>query len=357
MLKTTLKPRLRAVGSKKAVRFAALAFFSFLVISPTQGQTNVNEVSGIAYGTNYLDLAITNSIESVADGEGSLNIEYAGTTNLTLDHEISGFIVVNNQTTNFSIAATPDALVTGSGGPALTAINSTNLSLTGGRYVGTVATAGDEFPQIPGADGTALGGLLRNSKVTIDGSEFTGAAGYAGMVVQSSEVEVTDGTFIGGAGAAGLFAASNSFVTINSGSFTGFVGVAAVQIADLTINDGMFNGSDGVAGLLAISNQTVTINGGSFSGGEGGVGVLAISNQMVTINGGSFIGGDDAEGLYAENSDLITIGNGTFTVPITSKTFQVFGPSFEPFAFMVEAPGAFVCLGLMLCLMNMLGKK
>ncbi|MBI5897487.1 MAG: electron transport complex subunit E [Desulfobacterales bacterium] len=29
----------------------------------------------------------------------------------------------------------------------------------------------------------------------------------------------------------------------------------------------------------------------------------------------------------------------------------------EPFGFLVEAPGAFVCLGLMLCVMNMLGKK
>ncbi len=45
------------------------------------------------------------------------------------------------------------------------------------------------------------------------------------------------------------------------------------------------------------------------------------------------------------------LGNGTFyNVP-------VFGPSFEPFSFMVQAPGAFVCLGLMLCIMNMLGKK
>jgi len=36
---------------------------------------------------------------------------------------------------------------------------------------------------------------------------------------------------------------------------------------------------------------------------------------------------------------------------------SVFGPSFKPFTFMVEAPGAFVCLGLMLCLMNLAGKK
>ena len=44
------------------------------------------------------------------------------------------------------------------------------------------------------------------------------------------------------------------------------------------------------------------------------------------------------------------LGNGTFyNVP-------VFGPSFEPFSFMVQAPGAFVCLGLILGVMNVLGE-
>jgi electron transport complex protein RnfE len=32
-------------------------------------------------------------------------------------------------------------------------------------------------------------------------------------------------------------------------------------------------------------------------------------------------------------------------------------PGFQPFQFMVQAPGAFVCLGIMLCFMNMVGKK
>jgi electron transport complex protein RnfE len=45
------------------------------------------------------------------------------------------------------------------------------------------------------------------------------------------------------------------------------------------------------------------------------------------------------------------LGKGTFL------NMHVFGPSFQPFSFMVEAPGAFVCLGLMLCIMNLLGKK
>ena len=45
------------------------------------------------------------------------------------------------------------------------------------------------------------------------------------------------------------------------------------------------------------------------------------------------------------------LGNGTiFDIPL-------FGASFEPFTFMVEAPGAFVGLGLMLAAMNLVGNK
>jgi len=47
-------------------------------------------------------------------------------------------------------------------------------------------------------------------------------------------------------------------------------------------------------------------------------------------------------------------GNGTLT--IWETPIQIFGPSFQPFTFMVEAPGAFICLGLMLCIMNMAGE-
>jgi len=35
---------------------------------------------------------------------------------------------------------------------------------------------------------------------------------------------------------------------------------------------------------------------------------------------------------------------------------MIFGSSFQPFTFMVEAPGAFICLGLMLCFMNLFEK-
>lgn len=49
------------------------------------------------------------------------------------------------------------------------------------------------------------------------------------------------------------------------------------------------------------------------------------------------------------------IGTGKLT--IWETPIQVMGPAFEPFTFVIEAPGAFMCLGLLLCLMNMTGKK
>ncbi len=52
------------------------------------------------------------------------------------------------------------------------------------------------------------------------------------------------------------------------------------------------------------------------------------------------------------------LGKGTLTIPfIDNGTIQIMGSSYQPFNFLIEAPGAFVCLGLMLCIMNMLGKK
>jgi electron transport complex protein RnfE len=52
------------------------------------------------------------------------------------------------------------------------------------------------------------------------------------------------------------------------------------------------------------------------------------------------------------------LGTGLLTVwKDWDMIFDVFGPTYQPFSFMVEAPGAFVALGLMLCLMNLVPKK
>ncbi len=50
------------------------------------------------------------------------------------------------------------------------------------------------------------------------------------------------------------------------------------------------------------------------------------------------------------------LGSGSLTI-WGDLSFQVMGPSFKPFTFMIQAPGAFICLGLMLCLMNLVGSK
>jgi len=50
------------------------------------------------------------------------------------------------------------------------------------------------------------------------------------------------------------------------------------------------------------------------------------------------------------------IGAGTLTVWGGAPLFTI-GHGYIPFHFMVEAPGAFVGLGMMLCLMNLIGKK
>lgn len=75
------------------------------------------------------------------------------------------------------------------------------------------------------------------------------------------------------------------------------------------------------------------------------------------------------KGMVASFADAMGMGIGftlslaalgTFREVLGSGTFyglQVFGPSFEPFRFMIEAPGAFICLGLMLCGMNLVGSK
>jgi Na+-translocating ferredoxin:NAD+ oxidoreductase subunit E len=74
-------------------------------------------------------------------------------------------------------------------------------------------------------------------------------------------------------------------------------------------------------------------------------------------------------GIIASMADGLGIGLG-FTLSLgalgalreifgTGTFFGVslFGPDFQPFTFMVQAPGAFVALGLMLCMMNMFGSK
>lgn len=79
---------------------------------------------------------------------------------------------------------------------------------------------------------------------------------------------------------------------------------------------------------------------------------FAYKNGIVaSIADGLGIGIGNTISLVALGALREVFGSGTF------YGMSVFGPSFQPFTFMIEAPGAFVCLGLMLALMNLAGNK
>lgn len=82
---------------------------------------------------------------------------------------------------------------------------------------------------------------------------------------------------------------------------------------------------------------------------------FASKNSLVpSIADGLGIGVGFTLSLAAIAAVREAIGAGTLTV--MGKTVTLFGDAYIPFEFMVQAPGAFVCLGLMLCVMNMLGE-
>ncbi|MCP4020659.1 MAG: electron transport complex subunit RsxE, partial [Desulfobacteraceae bacterium] len=53
------------------------------------------------------------------------------------------------------------------------------------------------------------------------------------------------------------------------------------------------------------------------------------------------------------------LGTGTITIWGGNPVFEMttYYPGFNPFSFMIEAPGAFVALGLMLAIMNLIPSK
>ncbi|MEE9367533.1 MAG: autotransporter domain-containing protein [Pontiella sp.] len=240
-----------------------------------------NYVSGTAFGTNYSTLATQSSISSIANGPGLLLIEYSGTTNLTLSHNIQGLISVSNSTPDFVINATGSS-ISNSYIYALGVSNATNMMIKGGRFIGTSGTVSG-FPPLPGdvdiegITSSAVGGTFLNSSVTISGSEFRGSGSNEGLLMEQSELIVSNGTFHGGETGAGLVAFNNSSVTIYDGSFTGGVGNTAFYLenSDATVYDGTFggniNGTTNIAGsgLFSLATGTTTnqvaLYGGDFS--------------------------------------------------------------------------------------------
>lgn len=80
------------------------------------------------------------------------------------------------------------------------------------------------------------------------------------------------------------------------------------------------------------------------------------NNPVLSVADGLGIGIGFTLSLAALGAVREFLGNGTLTIWEGLPVFEM-GANFLPFKFMIEAPGAFVGLGLMLCLMNIIGKK
>jgi len=80
------------------------------------------------------------------------------------------------------------------------------------------------------------------------------------------------------------------------------------------------------------------------------------NSPMLSVADGLGIGMGFTLSLAALGAVRELLGNGTLTIWGGTPVFEM-GANFLPFQFMIEAPGAFVGLGLMLCLMNLIGKK
>lgn len=81
------------------------------------------------------------------------------------------------------------------------------------------------------------------------------------------------------------------------------------------------------------------------------------NNMLRSILDGLGIGIGFTISLGALGAVRELLGTGDITIWGSIQFSHIFGSGYEPFTFMVEAPGAFVMLGLMLCIMNLLGNK
>jgi len=285
---------------EKAMRPTALAFFLCLLASTATAQSNW--VLGSAYGTN--DLSTATSISSEKDDIGSLIIGFGGTTNITLNNTVDGFILVTNNAPSFTINGGTNTLTTADFA-VLAFAGSSNAIITGGRFIGTTG-AGGNFPPIPGqnvsgSDTAAIGGLAVNSAITINGSEFAGANGLEAFIAENSVITVNDGLFRGGNGATALLATSTSTVEIVDGIFVG--------------------GANGGIALAAGDHSDVTIHGGSFTGGVGQT-AFYLQNSDAIVSNGTFVGNGggsievSGQGLFSEltetTTNQITLVGGTF---------------------------------------------
>ncbi len=328
----------RWAENRKKVQYLAVSAFLLCTLLVRPAHAASNTVSGTVYGAASA-VATATTIASVEDGASDLLIAHDGTTSLTLSHEITGFINITNQASSFTVNAT-GANITSTHSTVFAARNATNLTLIGGRFIGTIGAEGGSgnAPPLPGLEESS-GGSISNSMATIIGSEFAGGGSAAGFVMEQSTLTISNGTFRGGNTGGGLIALDRSSVTIHEGSFTGGVGNTAffLQDSDATVYGGTFDGNlngtsavlgDGLFSILTdATTNHVDLLGGDFSslafyGVEGSVQHFLAGTNLIVRNGIVQNGGTVV--IDNQNSDAlndILILSGTMAFP--SNTFTL----------------------------------
>jgi uncharacterized protein YhjY with autotransporter beta-barrel domain len=350
---------------------------SSLLLVASNAQTITNLWTSPAFSDSA---AAAGSIASVANGAGTLDVRHIGTTNLTLNHAIDGYIAISNgfktvtigggmtptQHFGFTVNATTNTFIYSyENSAAFSAYNGTNLTVTGGTYSGEQA-AFIGYPPIPGQTNRPLalqagtGGYVTNvAKGTFIGTSFYGGTDtnlQGSVAFTAHEAELT---FSGLTTIQGGVSGSDTNNATGHLHFRGASGMelynSALYLA-LTTNSHIRGGNSGaVAGAtnsataqggaaiyssdseLAIQNGTVTGGFGAptaTSGNQtsarslGGAAVLIDQGTSLRITGGTYIGGSsfDATATGTGASALSQAGNaihasGNSTLTLNAGTF------------------------------------
>jgi hypothetical protein len=334
--------------TKKVVPAVALTFFLCLTL-PSFAITN--SVTGTAYGTDYATLTTATSISTISNGIGSLTIGYSETTNISFNHEVSGFIDVTNNFDQFTINGGTSS-ITNHEFAVLFVSGGSNLHLNGGSYIGTARDVGFVLPPIPGQPTqtnliptASAGGIINQTEnVIVNGANFSGSAlkasngnviGFNGLgIIDSSITFTTNGTANSTlrGGNASAASPSSSIEAFSTGG-DGLYGIRS----DIVISNGTFRGGNSGAvsalggnsatsmagnGITAVSTSDVVIVDGTFSGGiagsatsgsgstlsQGGAGLELQDRSSAAIHGGTFSGNSGAPAVRMRDSDITTFG-------------------------------------------------
>ncbi len=335
------------VGNRKKVM--PVAAFTFFLCLASSSLSITNTVSGIAYGTDYTTLATSSSISSVSNGPGSIAVGFTGTTNITLNHNLTGLITVTNSFDRFTISG-GNSIISNSSFSALAVEGGTNLYLDRGTYRGIALNAGFVLPPVQGkpvmtneVPSASMGGVINGTEnVTVAGTDFSGSAlkdtsgnvtGLDGLLISDSSIVFTSTGAVNAVvlgGNAGTATSTANTFSLGGNGLTGFN-------SDIVISNGTFQGgsadsatasennsavSQGGSAIYLTATSSVEIVAGSYTGGsagaatsnggstlsQGGAALELHDNSTAIIHGGIFAGGSGTPAIRLWDSHLTTYG-------------------------------------------------